>query len=129
MTITKWCVLFACLLPALTASIPKAFSLLLPLNRGKYDNNNPRDWEASLAGWKQRAIAAHLNGFEALPLFIAAVVFAQISNTDPARVDLLAMAFVALRVAYVAMYLLNLGILRTLIWMAAVACNIALFVA
>ena len=80
-------------------------------------------------GWKQRAIAAHLNGFEALPLFIAAVVFAQISNTDPARVDLLAMAFVALRVAYVAMYLLNLGILRTLIWMAAVACNIALFVA
>lgn len=35
------------------------------------------------------------------------------------------MAFVGLRVVYVGLYLLNLGSLRTLVWGAAVASNVA----
>lgn len=126
MSIVKWCVLIACLLPMLTALIPKVSSLKLSFKDGKYDNNNPREWESKLVGWQQRAIAAHSNGFEALPLFIGSVIFAQMGNADPYRIDILAMAFVGLRVVYVAMYVMNLGTLRTLVWTAALASNIAL---
>jgi uncharacterized MAPEG superfamily protein len=79
-----------------------------------------------LAG-KKRTIAAHSNGYEALPLFIAAVIFAQIAQVDQGRIDMLSMAFVALRVAYVVVYLMNFGNLRSLIWAAAVAANVGLF--
>jgi uncharacterized MAPEG superfamily protein len=127
MTTVKWCVLIACFLPMLTALIPKISSLRLSFKDGKYDNNSPRAWEAQLVGWQQRAIAAHANGFEALPLFIAGVLFAQMGPGDAARIDTLAIAFVGLRVVYVGLYLLNQGNLRTLVWSAAVACNVALF--
>jgi uncharacterized MAPEG superfamily protein len=53
-------------------------------------------------------------------------LLAQQAQADQARIDLLAMTFVALRLAYVASYLMNLGSVRTLIWTAAVASNIAL---
>ncbi len=126
MSIVKWCVLLACVLPLITALLPKAYSLRLSAKDGKYDNNNPREWEARLGGWQQRAIAAHTNGFEALPLFIASVIFASMGHGDPARIEMLAMAFVALRVVYVAMYIMNLGTLRTLVWGAGIATNVAL---
>ena len=126
MTIVKWCILGACLLPMLTALLPKISSLKLSYKDGKYDNNNPREWAGRLAGWQQRAMAAHSNGFEALPLFIASVLVAQMGQGDQGRIDTLAVAFVGLRVVYVAMYLTNLGTLRTLVWTAAVATNVAL---
>lgn len=127
MTIAKWCVLIACFLPSVTAMIPKISSLRLSFKDGKYDNNNPREWESTLIGWQKRAIAAHSNGYEALPLFIAAVIFAQMAQGDQSRIDMLALTFVALRVAYIAVYLMNFGSLRSLIWGAAVATNIGLF--
>ncbi|RFC36137.1 MAG: putative conserved protein, MAPEG superfamily [Candidatus Nitrotoga sp. SPKER] len=127
MTIAKWCVLIACFLPSLTALLPKISSLRLSFTDGKYDNNNPREWESKLIGWQKRAIAAHSNGYEALPLFIAAVIFAQMAQGDQSRIDMLAMSFVVLRVVYIAVYLMNFGNLRSLIWGAAVATNIGLF--
>ena len=107
--------------------LPKISSLRLSFKDGKYDNNNPREWESKLIGWQKRAIAAHTNGYEALPLFIAAVIFAQMAQGDQGRIDMLAMAFVALRVVYIAVYMMNLGNLRSLIWGAAVATNVGLF--
>ena len=127
MTIAKWCVLIACFLPSVTALLPKISALHLPFKDGKYDNNNPREWESKLIGWQKRAIAAHSNGYEALPLFIAAVIFAQIAQGNQGRIDMLAITFVALRVAYIAVYLMNFGNLRSLIWGAAVATNVGLF--
>ena len=126
MTIAKWCVLIACFLPSVTALLPKISSLHLPFKDGKYDNNNPREWESKLIGWQKRAITAHSNGYEALPLFIAAVIFAQMAQGDQGRIDMLAITFVALRVAYIAVYLMNFGNLRSLIWGAAVATNVGL---
>lgn len=126
MTIANYCVLAACLLPTLTAGLAKAGSAKLPVRDGGYDNRNPREWAARLGGWKARAIAAQNNGFEALPLFIASVLMAQQAHADQSRIDLLALSFVALRLAYVLAYLRNLGTLRTLLWTAGVASNIAL---
>jgi len=39
------------------------------------------------------------------------------------------MAFIGLRVVYGALYIGNFATMRTLIWTAALGCNIALFVA
>ena len=59
-----------------------------------------------------------VNGFESLPLFIAGVLFARMAQADQARIDVLALSFVGIRIAYVAAYLANQGSLRTLIWAA-----------
>ena len=126
MSIAKWCVLAACLLPIVTVALAKAHAVRLSRKSGGYDNNNPRDWESRLSGWQQRANAAQANGFEALPLFIAGVVLAQMAQADQSRIDLLAMAFVGIRIAYVAAYLANLGTLRSLIWSGGVGVSIAL---
>ena len=126
MSIAKWCVLAACLLPIATVALAKGHAARLSRKSGSYDNNNPREWESRLSGWQQRANAAQANGFEALPLFIAGVLLAQMAQADQSRIDLLAMAFVGIRIAYVAAYLANLGTLRSLIWSGGVGVSIAL---
>ena len=128
MTIANWCVLAACVLPVLTVGLAKAGSARLARKAGGYDNNNPRVWEQGLTGWRQRANAAQNNGFEALPLFIAAVILAQQSHADQGRIDSLALAFIALRVLYVAAYLMNQGTVRSLLWAGGVAASIAILV-
>lgn len=127
MTIANWCVLAACVLPVLTVGLAKVSSAKLPRNAGQYDNNNPRAWAQGLSGWQQRAVAAQNNGFEAAPLFIAAVILAQQAQAEQGRIDTLALVFVGLRILYVAAYLMNLGAVRTLFWMAGVAVCVALF--
>lgn len=128
MTIANWCVLAACVLPVLTVGLAKVTSARLARKAGGYDNNNPRLWEQGLSGWRQRANAAQNNGFEALPLFLAAVILAQQAHADQARIDHLALLFISLRVLYVAAYLMNLGMLRSLLWAGGVAASIAIFV-
>lgn len=126
MSIAKWCVLAACVLPTLTVGLAKMSSARLSRKDGRYDNQQPREWAAKLTGWQQRANAAQANGFEALPLFIAGVVFAQMAQADQARIDMLALAFVGIRIAYVGAYLANQGTLRTLIWTAGLGVSITL---
>lgn len=124
-TIANWCVVAACVLPILTVGMAKA-TTRGPRKNGGYDNHNPREWEAKLAGWKARAVAAQNNGFEALPLFIAGVLMAQQSHADQGRIDLLAMAFVVTRVVYVALYLKDVATLRSLVWAIGLGLSIAL---
>lgn len=126
MTIANWCVLAACVLPVLTVGLAKASTARLSRHNGGYDNQHPRDWEARLNGWQARAGAAQRNGFEALPLFIAAVVLAQQAHAVQGDVDQLALLFIGLRVAYVAVYLLNLATLRTLVWSLGLATCVVL---
>ena len=125
MTIAKWCILAACLLRVLAVGMAKA-SLLKPRREGGFDNHHPRDWESKLTGWQARAKAAQDNGFEALPLFIAGVIFAQMANADQTRIDQLAMAFIVIRIAYVAAYLKDWASLRSVIWFAGFAVSVAL---
>ena len=125
MTIAKWCILAACLLPVLTVGMAKA-SLLKPRREGGFDNHHPRDWEGKFTGWQARAKAAQDNGFEALPLFIAGVIFAQMANADQTRIDQLAMAFIVIRIAYVVAYIKDWASLRSVIWFAGVGVSIAL---
>jgi uncharacterized MAPEG superfamily protein len=126
MTIANTCVLVAAVLPVLTMGLAKFTSIKKP-SAGGYDNNDPRGWAAKQNGWKARAAAAHNNGFEALPLFVFAVLAAQHAGLEQGRIDQLAMAFIGIRLVYIAMYLANIGALRTLVWSAGLAANIAIF--
>ena len=126
MTTANWCVVAACVLPVLTAGLAKASKARLPRKEGGYDNRQPREWASHLEGWQARAMAAQSNGFEALPLFIAAVVLAQQAHADQGRIDALALAFVVIRVVYVATYLMNLGTMRSLVWSAGLAASLAI---
>ena len=121
MTIAYWCVLAAGLLPYLLTGIAK-------FRAGRYNNRDPRNWQSRLTGLPQRAHAAHLNSFEALPLFAAGVIIAHATGAEQARIDHLALAFIVLRIAYAVCYLADQAPLRSLIWLLAFACNIALFV-
>jgi len=123
MTVANWCIAAACILPMAVALTPKVASF-----KGKdhYDNTNPRPWAERQAGWMKRAHAAHLNGFEALPLFIAAVILAQQAGANQDRIDILAMAFVLIRVTYSVVYISNLATLRTLVWFAGIGTSLAI---
>jgi uncharacterized MAPEG superfamily protein len=121
MTTAYWCVLAAALLPYLAVGLAKA--------QAGFDNNAPRAWLARLTGWRARAHAAHLNSFETFAPFAAAVIIAHLAHAPQGRIDLLAIGFVVVRVAYIALYVADLAGLRSLAWAVAMGCVIALFVA
>jgi uncharacterized MAPEG superfamily protein len=126
MTIAKWCLLGAFALPILSVGLAKAASLKRGPGADLYDNHRPREWVARQTGWQARAHAAQANGFEILPLFVAAVLLAQMAQADQARIDQLALAFLGLRLVYGALYLMNLATLRTLVWGLSVTVCVAL---
>jgi uncharacterized MAPEG superfamily protein len=127
MTIAHFCLLVACVLPIVCAGIAKAGTFTTPPRDGGYDNRDPRAWLARQTGRRARANAAQANSFEALPLFIAAVLVAQQAEAAQGLVNLLAVAFVLLRVAYIALYVSNRAAARSLVWIAGFGVCIALF--
>lgn len=128
MTLATACVLIACLLPIVCAGIAKSPGFGKPRRDGGFDNHNPRAWMAGLEGWQARANAAQQNSFEALPIFIAGVLLAQQAEVRQGLVDGLACAFIVLRAGYIAAYLRDTASLRSLLWAAAMACCVGLFV-
>jgi uncharacterized MAPEG superfamily protein len=127
MSIANTCVLIAAFLPIATVGMAKASTARQRRSQGGYDNNHPRDWTAKLSGWQARAAAAQNNGFEALPLFAFAVLAAQMAQLDQARTDHLAIAFIATRLVYTAIYLANQATLRSLVWFVAQGISVAIF--
>ena len=103
-TVAYWCVLLAALLPIVCAGIAKYGTMRTSPREGGYDNNNPRAWLALQTDWRARANAAQANTFEALPFFFAAVVIAHQLQASQMRLDILAVAFIALRGLYIVMY-------------------------
>lgn len=125
--ITNICLITACLLPVVCAGIAKRSGFGRRRKDGGYDNHDPRAWLAKQGGLAARANAAQLNGFEALPLFIAGVLVAQQAGAAQATVDTLAAAFVLTRIVYIAMYLTDRQLARSLVWTVGVGISIALF--
>ena len=129
MQLSYLCILVACLLPIVAAGIAKWGSFTRPPSQGGYDNRDPRAWLAQQTGRRARANAAQANSFEALPLFIAAVLAAQQMQVAQSLIDGLAMTFVVLRVGYIGLYVANLATARTLVWLAGLSVTVALLLA
>ncbi len=120
MTVAFYCVLIAAFLPILFTGVAK-FS-------GKgFNNNRVRDFQGSLTGMRQRAHWAHLNSFEAFPPFAAAVVIAHLAHGASQTVNQLAVAFIVLRLVYGVLYIIDQASLRSLVWLAAVCCWVAMY--
>lgn len=125
-TVAYWCILVAALLPIVCASIAKYGMMTTPRRDGGYDNHNPRAWLALQTDWRARANAAQANTFEALPLFFAAVIIAHLLQARQTPLDILALLFVVLRIAYIMMYVADLAKARSAIWSAALLVNIGI---
>ncbi|HWU70847.1 MAG TPA: MAPEG family protein [Pseudoxanthomonas sp.] len=123
MAIAYWCILIAALLPYVWVFVAKT-------SGERYNNRNPRAWVAKQEGnYKvQRANAAHLNGFEAFPAFVAGVLMAQLAGVPANLVTPLAIGFVVARVLHGVFYLADLHTLRSLIWLVGMLCAVALIV-
>lgn len=120
MTIAYWCVLFMGLFPYVAAGIAKK-------GFNGYDNGMPRQWLEKQTGFRARANAAQANLFESLPFFFAAVIIASIANAPQNRIDLLALGFVAARIAFLICYVANWPTTRSIVWLFGVACVVAIF--
>lgn len=94
---------------------------------GSVDNREPRLQSQQLTGAGARAVAAQANSWEALAVFSAAVLAVFISGVDMQRIATLAMVFVALRIAYIAVYLANQDKLRSLIFLVGYGICMYLF--
>ena len=120
-TVAYWCILIAVLLPIGCSMLAKRGSFRIS------DNHNPRAWLERQRDWRARANAAQANSFEVLPFFIGAIIIAHQLGASQTPLDLLALAFVLLRILYIAMYVGDMPMARSLIWTAAFAVNVGIF--
>jgi uncharacterized MAPEG superfamily protein len=119
MTIAYWCILIAGLMPLAAVGVAKWDRT--------FDNNNPRDWLAKREGKAKRAHAAHLNSFEAFPLFAAGVLVASFVKAPQTLIDIAAMVFIVARIIYIWSYIENRANLRSTVWFVGIGASIALF--
>ncbi|MES2582037.1 MAG: MAPEG family protein [Pseudomonadota bacterium] len=125
-SLAYWCLLVAALLPIACSALAKAGMFGKPRREGGYDNTNPRGWLARQKDWRARANAAQANSFEALPLFMAAVIVAHQLGANQAYLDMLAFLFVVLRILYVMMYVADMAKARSIVWTVALLVNITI---
>jgi len=94
---------------------------------GSIDNKEPRIQALQLTGAGARAMAAQANSWEALAVFSAAILAVFISGVALQSVANWAMAFVALRIVYIPMYIGNQDKLRSLVFIASFGICMYLF--
>jgi len=109
---------FACVFIAFVVMYLTKAPLALAQHRlpGGYDNRHPREQQATVQGWGRRALAAHQNSFETFAPFAAGVIIAHLAGAAELPSAVCAIVFVVSRVAYVALYLADLHVLRTSVW-------------
>ena len=123
LTLAYWCVLIAALLPFACAYIAKLGAF------GPRDNVSPREWASKQSGWRARANAAQANSFEGLPFFVGAVIIAHQLGAAQSTLNALAIAYVLLRVVFIALYVRGASALRSAVWAIAMLVNIAILFA
>ena len=126
MTIPVLTVLFA-IMAILITKAPVAFAM--NQQKGGYDNRYPRDQQQLLTGVGKRALSAHINSIEALPIFIAGLFSALYFQADESLINICCLAFVAARTLFAIFYWLNIHLLRSLSWGVAFTACCALVVA
>ena len=124
MTIPFYCVLIAFLL----IMLPRLFVMRAQKATGRYDNNNPRDQQATLTGLGRRAQAAHMNAFESFAPFAAAVLVCHAAHGGERWASMFSVGYVVARVLYTVAYLADQASSRSLVWTMGYACTVGLFI-
>lgn len=110
----------------LAALLPLVAAVSAKAGGDQFTNQEPRSWLAQQGGWRGRANAAQANTFEALPLFYAAVLYAHFTQMDSNLLQGYAIAWLVLRLAYIAAYIKNMASVRSLLWGLALVVNVLL---
>lgn len=120
MTIAYWCIFITALLPYLWVYIAKS-------SGERYNNHVPREWQAKQTNPRSvRAHAAHLNGFESFPVFVAGVLMAQAVGIAPTMISTLAIVYTVARVFHGILYVADKPLLRSLAWLVGFLAALAL---
>ncbi len=123
MTTPLLCVLIAFLFNYLS-KMPLAVAMA---KEGKgYDNKTPREQQARLTGWGRRALAAHQNSFEVVPLFAACVFVGHLTQGNTSWSSALAVTFLVSRVFYTYFYLANFDYLRFGAWFVGLLASLGI---
>ncbi|KAF9225692.1 hypothetical protein BS17DRAFT_777511 [Gyrodon lividus] len=102
-----------------------------------YDNVAPRGnlarvRDADVAALVKRMDGAHQNGLETLPLWIAAVLAGVVTHVDTHTMNTSAAVFIALRTAYLYVYITNKtqlqSMFRSLLWTGSIGVALRLLV-
>lgn len=113
MTLVVSVMIFAILMIVITKA-PVALAMS-KLEKG-YDNRYPREQQKQLTGFGQRALAAHLNHFESLPVFMGSLIIALIASSDITTIEMLALTYAGARLVYTICYWADIHWLRSLSW-------------
>lgn len=124
MTIPFWCLLVTILIPYVLAGAGGYFRVR---QLGTLDNKHPRTQAVELTGAGARAYAAQANAWEAVPVFAAAVFVSHLAGANPSTAALLSEIFVVARVLHAVVYLANLDVLRSLVFLVGFGCCVGLF--
>lgn len=125
MILAYWCVLIAAFMPLAFIGYAKFAG---DSKMGPRENHNPREWLDATQGAKKRAYWAQLNSYEAFPPFAAGVIIAVIAGGSIGAINTLAVLFIVLRLVYGGCYIADRASLRSLVWFAATACTVGLFI-
>jgi uncharacterized MAPEG superfamily protein len=127
MTIAIFCIFLAAVMPIVCAGIAKAGMFKTHPREGGFDNRNPRDWLAKQEGYRKWANNAQANCWEALPFFAGAVIVNHMLGGAGVVTNALAVTFIVLRSVFVYLYVTGNQGVRSMVWIAAFAVNIAIF--
>ena len=86
-----------------------------------------KDLSLNVSHLSHRANAAQANSFEALPFYLAAMLWALSQQVPMPVLDLLAGAWIASRCAYIACYWHDLSTWRSIVWLVAQLLSLAVF--
>jgi len=113
-------ILIAALLPVVCAAIAK-------WGAQGYDNNHPRAWMSTQSGFRARADAAQKNSLEAFPPFAVTLILAWVEGVPESLLSPWAWAFIACRVAYIALYVTDRATWRSAVWILGLIVVLRLF--
>ncbi|MGA7953985.1 MAG: MAPEG family protein [Gloeobacterales cyanobacterium] len=113
---------------ALLIYFPYLFVVLGRFQVG-YDMSAPRALFDKLPAYAQRATWAHQNSFEVFMFFAAAALMVYVTETGSSYTTNLALAFLAARLAYSLCYIVNIPLVRSLMWAGSMACIAGLMTA
>jgi uncharacterized MAPEG superfamily protein len=124
MTTPLWCLVIVALLPYVLSTAGGYFKMR---QFGTIDNKHPRIQAAKLEGVGARMLAAQQNAWEALGFFTAALAVLHFANPEVARSSTaanLSLVFLATRVLHPILYVANLDIARSSVFLVGLGCGI-----
>ena len=124
MTTPLWCLSIVAVLPYVLSFTGSYFKLR---QFGTIDNKHPRIQAAKLEGVGARENAAQQNAWEALAFFTAVLAVLHFANPEAARSSTaanLSLVFLATRLLHPILYVANLDIARSSVFLVGLGCGI-----